>query len=303
MKISVIIPFYNRSSSIRRAAMSVINQDIYSFRDDVNIEILIVDDGSDPSERLILNNLCAELKNVKLLGYDSNKGANYARNFGLFHAENSDFIVFLDSDECLKINFFSCLYPKLVKNCEWLCTGFEVVSRFGRRNVFIKDIIIPDIPAFILKDGGHLKTSCMVFSKDCLLTVRWDEELRRFQDIAFVLQLYLAGHKVNYVPISLVDCYKDEPNRISANGGSRAFLGFLQKFENKIDSSLLCIYRMQRLPSLLMQEGEYMQSLRELVTSKKSGCQVGFGFRLRAVLHLAVNFTFTVLKKVIEVLV
>ena len=296
MKICVIIPFYNRSMSIERAILSVINQDIYHFRDDVNIEILIVDDGSKTSEKLILNNICKEFKTVRMLSYESNEGANYARNFGLLNAGDSDFIVFLDSDECFKINFFSSIHLHLERKLDWICTGFEVVSQFRRRDIYVKDFVRTDIPTFILKDGGHLKTSCMVFSKECLSSVRWDEELSRFQDIDFVLQLYLAGYNVNYIPKSLVDCYKDQPNRISSNGGSMAFHLFIKKFEGTIDSNLLCIYRLRRLPYLLMQEGEYWQCVIEIILVKNSGCRISWTERFRALLILLVNFVVSFLK-------
>ena len=88
MKISVIIPTYNRKKTLARAIQSVINQSLSPF------EILIVDDGSnDGTEEWVKDNF----QNIKYI-YQNNHGVSSARNVGIENAYG-DWVAFLDSDD------------------------------------------------------------------------------------------------------------------------------------------------------------------------------------------------------------
>jgi len=89
MKFSIIIPTYNRGHIVGKAVESVLGQ---AFQD---WELIIVDDGSVDQTPGTLNNFRNE--RIKIFRYTENKGASFARNFGLFKAKGS-FIIFLDSD-------------------------------------------------------------------------------------------------------------------------------------------------------------------------------------------------------------
>lgn len=89
MKISVVIPLYNKESTIERALNSVLAQSRPAD------QILVINDGS--------TDLSGELaqaftdKNVHLI-HQKNKGVSEARNRGI-HAANGDYIAFLDADD------------------------------------------------------------------------------------------------------------------------------------------------------------------------------------------------------------
>lgn len=86
MKISVIIPTYNRSQQVLNAIRSVQEQ---SFEVD---EIIIIDDGSNDDTAMVLKDL-----NIKY-HFISNQGVSKARNKGIKVAKNS-WLAFLDSDD------------------------------------------------------------------------------------------------------------------------------------------------------------------------------------------------------------
>jgi len=88
MKISLIIPCYNRSSSLKRALQSVLSQSYLPN------EIIVVDDGSSDNTADMLRN---EFPQVTYL-YQENKGVSSARNLGIKHS-TGDWIAFLDSDD------------------------------------------------------------------------------------------------------------------------------------------------------------------------------------------------------------
>jgi len=88
MKVSVIIPAYNASKTIRSCLQEIISQ-ASSF----DCEVIVVDDGSKDETSLIIKN---EFKSVKLITQE-NAGPAKARNTGA-SVGSGDIIVFTDSD-------------------------------------------------------------------------------------------------------------------------------------------------------------------------------------------------------------
>lgn len=91
-KVSVVIPMYNTEEFIEHSIKSVINQ---SYK---NIEIIIVNDGSEDDSQYKVKRLMEVYNNIKLFNFEKNKGVGAARNYGIKHA-TGDYIYFLDSDD------------------------------------------------------------------------------------------------------------------------------------------------------------------------------------------------------------
>ena len=91
MKISVIIPTYNRAEFLANTIESVLNQTVEAD------EIIVVDDGSDDKTKGVVEQY--PLKYI----YQKNSGVSSARNRGIREASN-DFICFLDSDDIWERN-------------------------------------------------------------------------------------------------------------------------------------------------------------------------------------------------------
>lgn len=89
IKVSVIIPFYNRSSFLIEAIDSILIQEL------TDIEIIAVDDGStdDSFEKISQIND----PRIKIVRQD-NAGAAVARNNGV-HIAKGEYICFIDSDD------------------------------------------------------------------------------------------------------------------------------------------------------------------------------------------------------------
>ena len=94
MKISVIIPTYNREKLLVKTINSVLNQTIKAD------EILIIDDGSEDSTKELIQSYT---NNTIHYISQKNTGVSNARNNGIKHAKN-DWICFLDSDDIWEIN-------------------------------------------------------------------------------------------------------------------------------------------------------------------------------------------------------
>lgn len=88
--ISIIIPTFNRAHTIERAINSILNQ---TYK---NIEIIIIDDGSNDNTLEILN--IEKYSQIRLYQHEKNRGVTAAKNTGLDQI-NGEWFTILDSDD------------------------------------------------------------------------------------------------------------------------------------------------------------------------------------------------------------
>ena len=118
-KITIAIASYNNARYIERCINSVIAQDYK------NLEVLIIDDGSNDDTLLI----CEKYKNdnrVRIIS-QNNGGLSSVRQRGLDEA-SGDYICFIDADDYLKVNYVSSMLNKLSGDHADICvcsTRFE----------------------------------------------------------------------------------------------------------------------------------------------------------------------------------
>lgn len=91
MKVSVIIPTYNRAKLLTRALASVREQTLKPH------EVIVVDDGSQDDTSEVIDALAIDWPELKYVR-QKNAGPGAARNNGIDIA-NSEYIAFLDSDD------------------------------------------------------------------------------------------------------------------------------------------------------------------------------------------------------------
>ena len=91
-KLSVIMCIYNTPEEyLEKAIKSVIEQTEY------NIEIILVNDGSNENIREICQKYKEQDKRIKLIN-QKNQGESVARNVGIQYA-TTNYITFIDSDD------------------------------------------------------------------------------------------------------------------------------------------------------------------------------------------------------------
>ena len=89
--VTVIIPVYNKVEYLRDSLNSVINQ-TYS-----NIEIIVVDDGSNNSGKIL--NICNSFnKKIRIIKLNKNSGVSVALNRGILRS-NGKYINWLSHDD------------------------------------------------------------------------------------------------------------------------------------------------------------------------------------------------------------
>lgn len=106
-RISVIVPVYNMELYLTRCLKSIINN---SYK---NMEIICVNDGSTDASLEILEKYKKEDSRIIIIN-QKNRGVSAARNAGLDIA-TGEYISFVDADDMIHSNFFTCLMSIMVK--------------------------------------------------------------------------------------------------------------------------------------------------------------------------------------------
>jgi teichuronic acid biosynthesis glycosyltransferase TuaG len=200
MKISVVIPTYNRAKLLSAAIQSVLAQTFPAH------EILVCDDGStDDSAKIV-----RAFNNPKVIWVECGRNGrpSIPRNIGI-QKSTGDYIAFLDSDD-------EWLPEKLAVQCDILQRGFvacctnayrigrgEVISYFGNDG--------GEIDFVKMLAGNSVICSSMLIRKETLMEVSLfpeQEEYKAIEDYALWLRL-LTQITIQYVHQPLVN-YLDE---------------------------------------------------------------------------------------------
>ncbi|WP_346677473.1 MULTISPECIES: glycosyltransferase family 2 protein [Thomasclavelia] len=181
--ISIIVPTYNRGHVIKRTIDNLLNQTIDDF------EIIIVDDCSTDDTQHIIKNY----NDIRIRYYKNtvNMGACYSRNRGI-KLSHGDYIAFQDSDDLWDKN-------KLKKQLEFLSKydadvvfcKMEQLDEYGQNYNIIPDRLIhnKNISYDDLLKGNLISTQTILAKKICFSTVKFDENLPRFQDWDLAIKL------------------------------------------------------------------------------------------------------------------
>lgn len=124
--ISVIIPVYNVMPYLKKCINSVISQ-TYG-----NLEILLIDDGSDDGSGVICDEYERQDKRIKVF-HKRNGGLADARNYGLQYAAG-DYIGFVDGDDYIDIHMYEHLITVMDEGVDLAACGVreEYIKRYKR---------------------------------------------------------------------------------------------------------------------------------------------------------------------------
>ncbi|MBD8063396.1 glycosyltransferase family 2 protein [Oceanitalea stevensii] len=200
MDVSVIIPHYGDTSTLKRAIESALNQTLAPR------EIIVVDDASPTRDREALALLVEELPpSVRVLQLHKNSGPGGARNAG-WDAAGGDVVAFLDSDD-------SWLPTKL----EWQCRALEDqrLDLVGGPNVWValgdtaashgsRDAAVVTRRALVFKN--RFATSSVMVRRG--VGLRFNAERRYAEDYELWLRLHLSGKRLGRIPTPLSVSYK-----------------------------------------------------------------------------------------------
>ena len=229
MKISVIIPTYNRKKTLARAIQSVINQSLSAF------EILIIDDGSnDGTEEWVKENF----QNIKYI-YQNNRGVSSARNIGIENA-NGDWVAFLDSDD-------EWLPNKLHEQVKTIESNPKI-KFFHTNEIWIRNGVRVNQMKKHKKYGGYIFEKCLdicrvspssvLIQKEVFDNIGvFDESLRVCEDYDLWLRI-TSKYPVVFLDLPLIYKYGGHADQLSkVNDGIESYR--IQSLEKIINSGFL----------------------------------------------------------------
>lgn len=191
--ICAVIPCYNHGDYLNDAVDSILSQ---TYK---NIEIFVVDDGSDDE------NTCEILKNLNkpktTVLHKENGGPASARNFGIERCK-SEYILTLDSDDRFEPTFVEKALSVLKENPK---TGMvtSYVKRLKRLQYGVfKEFNIEleggGIDQFLMKN--HASAS-LLYRRRCWVDAGgYDEEIPGFEDWEFFISVTKHGWTVHSIP-------------------------------------------------------------------------------------------------------
>jgi glycosyltransferase involved in cell wall biosynthesis len=234
---SVVIPLYNRATTIKDTITSVTSQSFGDF------EIVIVDDGSTDNPQQVINGL-----NDPRIHYfqQDNGGGGSARNRGIMEARGS-FIAFLDSDDFFLPHKLATVARHLDDDpmCVWY--SYVNVDRgvgkfWSRPSRAIKPS--EDVGEYLFVQNEMIQTSAIVLPKSLARSVLFDPMLRKGQDLDFCLRLQRAGAHFKMIEEPLVIWVDiSESGRTSRTPGYRPVLAWLDRCGHMLSVSARQGYR------------------------------------------------------------
>ena len=229
MKISVIIPTFNRKYVLHRAIESVANQTRPP------IEIIVVDDGSTDGTKDWLANSFPSVKYI----YQDNKGVSSARNGGIEVSKGS-WVSFLDSDDEWMPTKLEAQESYIIENPEikfchtneiWIRNGVRV-NQMKKHQKYGGDIFEKCL------DICRISPSSVLIKKDVFDEIGlFDESLRVCEDYDMWLR-YTSRFPVLFLDRQLIIKYGGHSDQLSrVNSGIERYR--IRSLEHLLNSHIL----------------------------------------------------------------
>jgi glycosyltransferase involved in cell wall biosynthesis len=195
VELSVIIPCYNNPDDVNRLVTRLVT---LATNADLNLEIIIVDDGSkvpielaDIDEFSIPVNLCCK----------ENGGVSVARNYGLARA-SGNYSVFIDSDDDVEDDFIGLISSQIREASsdilyfpyKVVCDGKET-QRGSRLRGEVGNIVL--LKSLFLKET-FFHICSFIFKTEFLISneLEFNAGIRLSEDVLFIVEATKLANKV-----------------------------------------------------------------------------------------------------------
>lgn len=199
-KISILIPVYQVEKYIEKCINSVYQNTIIQ-----DCEIIIVNDNTPDKSMTIINQLLNNnysnlISNTKIINNTTNMGIAFTRNVLLENA-TGEYILFIDSDDWVEKDYFEKMYDCAKENDSDLvgCNTYIENKKAEKRRVILLNDGYSNIKAWL-----RCETSCWLWIKLIKRSIieenklRFNTDLRKYEDCLFCIQMFYYAKKVNY---------------------------------------------------------------------------------------------------------
>jgi glycosyltransferase involved in cell wall biosynthesis len=192
-KVSIIVPIYNEEKNLKKCIESLINQ---TYK---NLEIILINDGSTDNSKKVIDSY----KDKRIVAiHKKNTGIGDTRNTGIAKS-TGDYIMFVDSDDYIELNYVEVLLKSLNEN---------------KADLAISNYYL-DTPSKTYEiDLKNLKTTSIKEDEDLLCKINlspWNKLYKKdlltnnnnkfpykvkYEDVPFVVEAVIKASKISFVP-------------------------------------------------------------------------------------------------------
>lgn len=204
MKLSILVPVFNREKTLRRCVESLLHQDLDEY------EIILVDDGSTDGSRHMIESYEKKYPEKIIAVFQENQGVAAARNAGLAIARG-EYITWVDSDDWLSENCLGMLWRK-VRRSGWDILLFDAWEEHSGREAMPYSALETVLPK---RKEGALTRNEFLLTRPCT----WNKWMKKslwdmsegqaklqfpegwiYEDLATIPLLSLRAEKIGYTP-------------------------------------------------------------------------------------------------------
>lgn len=209
-KVSVVIPVYQVENYLERAVDSVLAQTLEE------IEIILVDDGSEDRSGEICDWYQKEYPEKIHVIHKENQGLGMARNSGVMLAQG-EYIAFLDSDDTVEPQMYEAMYEKAVtENYDIVMCDVRII--YVEENRTAEIISYPeeeiDVGDYIARGNNITYSVNKLFRHKIWKEHQYEKML--FEDISLIPSLITLYPNIGYVKQAFYNYYR-RANTISTS--------------------------------------------------------------------------------------
>lgn len=208
-RVSVILTTYNRSTFLKNAIKSVLNQ---TFKD---FELIIVDDNSTDNTPDIIK--CYDDKRIVYVRRGSNSGYQCVPKNDGIKISKGRYIAYLDDDNKYTEDHLEVLTNALDSNPDidvvygnrqhFSCQGFGE-TKLGDARRYDFDELCEGI--------NYIDTSDIIHRKKAIYKIGgWDPQIKSMGDYDLILRLYKSGYRFQFIPKILTYYYHHKDSATS----------------------------------------------------------------------------------------
>lgn len=181
VKVSIVVPVYNVEPYLVRCIDSLLGQSMKE------VQIILVDDGSEDNSGLICDQYACRYENIEVI-HQSNHGLTAARRSGL-NACVGEYVIFVDSDDWIDADTCQKEYEYMKRNnarlliCDYNIVDGESVTQnpgFSGENLSISDFYMSVAPGYVWNKMYH---------KSLIDIMKVNIDVTQAEDIAMLLPL------------------------------------------------------------------------------------------------------------------
>lgn len=196
-KVSVIVPIYKVEKYLKRCIDSIIHQTY------INLEIILIDDGSPDSCPEICDQYGNSDERICVI-HKKNGGPSAARNIGLDIA-TGDYIVFVDSDDFMKLNAIEVWVQECEEQDADMVIG-NFMSYYSGSDVdkseWKNDMVILNsqsaLEKMFLEDDRLCAPWGKLYKRNLFSAIRYPEDFFLAEDMFIICDVFDKARKILY---------------------------------------------------------------------------------------------------------